>query len=112
MTAEDIAKALYACSFRFKDEKEFQAGISQALVAMGVEFKPEVILTMRDRIDFLCAGGVGIEAKTYDASGGVSLSAVTRQLFRYAQRPEITSLILITTRSKHRNLPPPVLLAR
>jgi hypothetical protein len=104
MTAEEICKALYHAKYRYHNEKELQRGVFELLTGLGLEFQPEVVLNPRDRIDFL-VGTIGIECKSDDSSGGTSLASVTRQLMRYAYCPEVTELILLTTMSKHRNLP-------
>lgn len=109
MTCEVLARALSSHKFAFNNEKELQGGLAQALTSIGAEHTPEFRLTKTERIDFLVADGVGIEVKTNDSRGGVGLAAVTRQLWRYAKCPEIKSLILVTTRSKHRELPREIL---
>lgn len=110
MNAIEIAKALVGFRFRFNNEKELQAGVFQALTALQQPFVPEHQLNPQDRIDFfLPEEGVGIEIKTNDSKGGAGLAAVTRQLWRYAKCEEIKSLVLITTRSKHRDLPTEIL---
>ena len=110
MNATELAKALVALRFRYNNEKELQAGVFQALTALEVPFVPEYPLNPQDRVDFFVnVEGIGIEVKTNDSKGGAGLSAVTRQLWRYAKSDEIKSLILITTRSKHRDLPPEIL---
>jgi hypothetical protein len=53
----------------------------------------------KSRIDLL-VGSTGIEVKIDG-----SYSSVLRQLTRYAACPELTELILVTTRSKHHLLP-------
>ena len=53
--------------------------------------------------------GIGIEVKTNDSKGGASLSQVTRQLWRYAKLDSIKAIILVTSRSKHRDLPAEIL---
>jgi hypothetical protein len=110
VNAIELAKALVSFRFRFNNEKELQAGVFQALTTLEQPFVPEYQLNPEDRIDFfLPADGVGIEIKTNDSKGGAGLSAVTRQLWRYAKCEEIKSLVLITTRSKHRDLPTEIL---
>jgi hypothetical protein len=109
MTAEELAGALALYRFRCKDEKELQAGVAQCLEALKLPFAPEYPLSGRDRVDFFLAGGIGIECKTNDSRGGAGLSAVTRQLWRYAKCDDVKAIILITTRSKHRNLPGEIL---
>jgi hypothetical protein len=110
MNAIELAKALVSFRFRFNNEKELQAGVFQALTALQQPFVPEFQLNPEDRIDFfLPEEGVGIEIKTNDSKGGAGLAAVTRQLWRYAKCEQIKSLVLITTRSKHRDLPTEIL---
>ncbi len=99
MTAKEIANALYNRRFHFSNEKDLQRGIAQALTDLKLDFRPEVSLTKQDRIDFLI-GDIGIEVKVDSPQ-----SLVTRQLWRYAQCSEVQFLILVTTRSKHLNLP-------
>lgn len=49
-------------------------------------------------------GKIGIEIKVDG-----SVASVTRQLWRYAKRDEVDELILVTTRSKHREIVGPIL---
>jgi hypothetical protein len=110
VNAIELAKALVAFRFRYNNEKELQAGVFQALTALDVPFVPEYSLNPQDRVDFFIpADGVGLEIKTNDSRGGSGLSAVTRQLWRYAKSDEIKALVLVTTRSKHRDLPTEIL---
>ena len=104
LTAHEICKALYSTRFRYHNEKELQRGVSLVLDDLKLSYPPEFLMSPRDRIDFL-VGDIGIECKSDDSKGGTSPSAVTRQLFRYAQSPLIKELILLTTMSKHKNLP-------
>lgn len=99
MHAREIAKTLFSRKFHYKDEKELQHGIGLVLTELGVDWKAEVVLTPKDRIDFM-VGEIGIEVKV-----DFPEAAVTRQLWRYAQHDKIKALILVTTRSKHRDLP-------
>ena len=99
MEAKQIAEALDTFSFHYQNEFDLQTGIGFVLTQMKAEFRREVPLTKKDRIDFL-VDKIGIEVKTDG-----SLAAVTRQLWRYAECPEIDSLVLVTTRQAHRNMP-------
>lgn len=100
MTALEIAVLLRGYSFNFESESELQAGIAAALAGAGLEAHAEVDLGNGvDRIDFL-VGTVGIEVKTQG-----TLSALTRQLHRYALRPGIDELLVVTSRSRLANLP-------
>jgi hypothetical protein len=107
MTADDVCRVLYNAKYHYHSEKELQHGVAQVLTDHGLIFKPEYLLGPRDRIDFflLDDSGLGIECKSDDSSGGTSLAAVTRQLMRYSNSPEIKGLVLLTTMSKHKNLP-------
>jgi hypothetical protein len=100
---EKIHQAIHTAKFRFQNEKDLQIGVASILSQFG-DFQSEVWLNPKDRIDFLIQG-IGVEVKCNDSAGGVSLSSVTRQLWRYAQSDRIQSLILVTTRSKHVDLP-------
>lgn len=110
MTPEELAKALSGFSFRYNNEKELQYGVDQALTTLKLKYLPEYVLSPGERIDFyLTDDGIGIEVKTNDSRGGAGLNAVTRQLWRYAKIDAIKAIILVTTRSKHRDLPPAIL---
>ena len=107
MTADDICRALYNARYHYHNEKDLQQGVAQVLTSLGLAFKPEYSLAPRDRVDFFLSddSGICIECKSDDSSGGTTLAAVTRQLMRYSNSSEIKELILLTTMSKHRNLP-------
>ena len=110
MNVVDLAGALVSFRFRYNNEKELQVGVFSALTQLEVPFIPEHPLNPQDRIDFyIPVEKIGIECKTQDSRGGAGLTAVTRQLWRYAKSDDISSLILITTRSKHRDLPTEIL---
>lgn len=100
MTAFQIYAALREVRFNFTCERELQEGIAKQLTAAGVSFRREHALTERDRIDFLC-GSVGIEVKIKG-----SAADLIRQLHRYAERDEITAIILVTSRAQHRAATP------
>lgn len=98
-SATALARLLRAQRYRFADERGLQDGIARVLEGAVIAFAREVRLGDAGTIDFL-AGDVGIEVKI---KGG--LAEVTRQLFRYAERPELASVLLVTTRATHRRLP-------
>lgn len=97
--AARIAALIGGQRYRYRDEDRLHAGIEQVLAAAGVEAVAEARLSGRDRIDFL-AGRTGIEVKIAGSNADV-----TRQLRRYASHPEITALVLVTTRARHRGIP-------
>jgi hypothetical protein len=100
LSSPSICQLIHAAKFHFANEYDLQAGIAQLLTEQGVQFQREVSVAKTERLDFLTAEGIAIEVKVDGA-----LSSVTRQLFRYAAKPEIRELILVTTRTKHRTLP-------
>lgn len=81
------------------NEIALQDTIVQRFERDGVPYEREVRLSPADKIDFLC-DVVGVEVKVDGA-----LSAVTRQLHRYAQHDRVRHLVLITTRRLHIALP-------
>ncbi len=98
-TAGHVVEALTRGRFRYRNEDELHQGMMIALTAAGIpvdDSHHEVSLTAADRIDFLLAGGLGIEVKV---SG--QTSAVWRQLHRYATHERVSGLILVTTRTPH-----------
>lgn len=90
-TAAVITGALRRTRLSVGNEIALQAAIERALEREGVEFEREARISPTDRVDFLAAGGIGIEAKARYAR-----RAIYRQLERYAQLDVITSLILVT----------------
>ncbi|KKK98092.1 hypothetical protein LCGC14_2646250 [marine sediment metagenome] len=83
---------------RFHGTREvlLQDALGQLLRATFSEVDREVPLTKSAVVDFL-VGDVAIEVKIDE-----SPMAVTRQLRRYAESPRVQSLVLVTTRAKHR----------
>ena len=105
MLTHKVCEALYNSQYHYRNEKDLQQGVFLVLTGLGLTFTPEYRITPRDRIDFITDTGIGIECKSDDSSGGTTLASVTRQLMQYALSPMVTELILITTMSKHRDLP-------
>ncbi len=97
--AKSVAASIASYKFSYKNEWELQRGVALMLTELGLEFKKEVLLGPKQRIDFL-VGNVGIECKV-----DMDLAGVTRQLWHYADSPRIDSLILVTTRHAHCGLP-------
>ncbi len=102
MTLGHIAtlRAIQGARFNFSNEAELQQGIADVLAAQEIAFEREVRMGKRDRIDFMVVGGTGIEVKV-----GGPTSAVIRQMFRYAECPQIERLILVTACERHRGVP-------
>lgn len=79
-------------------EEEMQLALNDHLRASGIRFEREAILTKKDRVDFLLAGGVAVECKVKGPA-----MAVFRQCERYVQSDRVWSLILLT--AFHMDLP-------
>ena len=95
-----LLPALHTHGFGFSSEEDLQTGIASALEASGIAFEREVRLSGRDRIDFL-VGAIGVEVKTDG-----TLSALLRQLSRYAEHRAIGQLVVVTNRARLTVLPP------
>lgn len=98
-TPSAIVAALAANRYNTNNEAQLQLAIEQILTAAAIAFEREVRLDDAGRIDFL-AGDVGIEIKVDG-----SLSALTRQLHRYAQHERIEHLIAVTSLHRLGRLP-------
>ncbi len=101
MNAQDVASRIRKYKYNFSNEKELQAGINLALSGCDENFVRESPLGEAGIIDFFFLGGIGVEVKIKG-----SKMSVMRQLARYAKRPEIAALILVTTRNQLRAMPP------
>ncbi len=102
MTLDETANLLRQYSFAAASEATLHHAVHGVFLAGGIPVEPERILSARDRIDFyLPDSQLGIECKI-DGSP----SEVMRQLLRYTESPEIAGLILVTSRTKHRSIPP------
>jgi hypothetical protein len=99
MTAIEIARLIKGSVFRFANEIALQDGIEALLKGKGIEYGREVSLSARDRVDFM-HGDIGIEVKIDSPT-----NSVQRQLWRYAQSDKVKSLILVTSRAKHKQIP-------
>jgi hypothetical protein len=95
---QDLAKILRGYRFLGATENDLCLGISHALEAAGVWFLREVQCE-GGRLDFLC-GDVAIEVKIKG-----SLADLTRQVHGYLKDPTLAGLLIVTTRSAHRDLP-------
>lgn len=78
-----------------RDEFNLQSLIAQRLAQENIPFSREYKLAPRNRIDFLVAGGIGIEVK----KGKPYRRQVIDQLARYTSFPEIKSVILVVERN-------------
>lgn len=90
-TVSELVRHLRCQRYRVGQELWLQDDIETSLQKMQIAFEREARLAPGERIDFLVAGGIGIEAKTRCPP-----RQIFRQLERYAGHDAITSLILIT----------------
>lgn len=104
---ELLAALLPRHAYRFDDEVGLHAAISELLDRTGVAYEHEVVAGPRDRFDFLCKGQVVIEAKIRG-----SLHVALRQCARYAARPDVSGVLLATTRFWGREMGTGVVLHR
>lgn len=72
-------------------EKRTQSDIEKLLIANGIVHKREVDLGDGDVIDFMLAGGLGLEVKLKE-----SKRAIYRQCARYCGHPQVSRLILVS----------------
>lgn len=93
MTLRRIVAALGSHAYRYADEHQLHDGLAVVLDQVGISYEREYIAGPKDRFDFLCDGGIVIEAKI-DGSLPVAL----RQVGRYCARDEVAAVVLVTTR--------------
>lgn len=89
-----LQRCLASFQFNFSNEKELQEGIESAFVGAMLPFRREVHLAPGDVADFIVQPGVCVEVKI---AGG--LSALTRQLHRYAQHAQVGSILVVTSKA-------------
>lgn len=96
---EQLGTILGARRFRFTCEKDLQDGIAAVLTEAGLDFQRELELSRQDRPDFLLHR-VAIEVKVDG-----SLSALTRQIARYAEHELVDGILVVTSLARLTNLP-------
>jgi hypothetical protein len=101
ITVGQVIETLGSFKFTYDNEIELQDGIAAAFTGCEILFEREARLGDDLKIDFMIPGGIGVEVKIKG-----SPSDVARQLLAYANRPEITCLILVTARAALSRLPP------
>src|SRR6266545_6624548 len=96
---DEIVAALRSCRFRWSTEAELQQGLAAALEGGGFPVEREVRIGVRDRVDLLVGGRVGLEVKTAGAWRDVE-----RQLRRYLRSDRLEELVLVTAIALHRRI--------
>ena len=92
---ETVIAAILGFRIPSDTEAAMQKTIQQVLDRSGIPHTREVILSEKDRIDFM-VGTIGIECKIAG-----SFSLVAAQVSRYLQNSAVNSLILVTSRASH-----------
>lgn len=77
-------------------EKELQESVESLLKSAGVEFRPQVRLSSGGIVDVM-VGSIAVELKVKGVSG-----AILRQIAGYAECEEVSGVVVVTTRQKHR----------
>lgn len=94
MNAEQLAVLLSGYRYRGACEDDYQQGVARVLEQEGVDHRREVVLSARDRIDFM-VGGLGVEVKMKG-----SVTRLLRQLGRYAEHEDVEELLLVATSTR------------
>lgn len=107
MDAEDFTSEALSWSWRIVEtlhglrlspvqyEAQLCGSIAGALEGARIPFEREVSLGGQRRIDFLCAGGVGIEVK----KGSPNAAALVSQARRYCTSDRVLALVLVVERN-------------
>jgi len=96
-----LLEAIRSTRFHYTSEDDLQRGLAALLDQLGVQYEREFHLDAQSRIDFLVEGGLGVEMKI---DGPVS--ELGYQILRYLQHDAVKAMLVVTTRSSHRDLPP------
>lgn len=89
LTLRAVTGALSRWSYRFATEVQLHAGIAQALEHASIGFRREVRADRASRFDFLCDGGIVIEAKIDD-----TMPSAVRQVERYVQLEQCQAVVI------------------
>lgn len=98
LSIDELEEALQRYRFRFSSESDLQDGIARVLEKSRFPFEREVTLRdmperavagLKDRPDFM-VDGIAVEVKI---KGG--LSALLRQISRYAMHPDVRGVIAV-----------------
>lgn len=90
---ECIAATISLYRYGFSSESELHAGLKQALTEGGIPFQHEFVAGPTDRFDFLIDGGIVVEAKIKG-----SFAQAAAQCMRYAERDDVSAVVLVATR--------------
>jgi len=99
-TSQQIARLLSEYTFTVTSEVSLHEQIATVLQMHSVSYEREVVLDPQSRLDFLCDGGVAIEAKI--AGTGPALA---RQLHRYARHERVSAIVAVVNIGRLARLP-------
>lgn len=85
-----LSRLLLSVRFRFCSELDLQDGVEQLLQQHKLAYVREKSLSAQDRPDFVVDGNLAIEIKIQG-----TLAQALRQIHRYSQHREITSILLV-----------------
>lgn len=94
MLLRSIVETLQRYAYRFSSEVELHQGIALVLDGAGIAYQREFVAGPRDRFDFLFDSGIVLEAKVKGAFAPALL-----QCNRYLERPDVSAVVLVATRS-------------
>jgi hypothetical protein len=100
VTVDQVIAAISSFRFTYDNEIELQNAIASALSSRDIPFEREHRLGDNLKIDFMIPAGIGVEVKIKG-----SPSEVARQLLSYANRSELSCIVLVTGRSALGRLP-------
>lgn len=86
-------------TLRYTTERNLQDALVALFAAAEIPAEREHRLSGTDRPDFLI-GGVAVEVKIKGSS-----AELERQIRRYAAYPEVTGIVVVTNRARHRGMP-------
>lgn len=99
MTAHELCLLIERSVRGVGTEDAVQRKIAEAFTRNAVAHEREVRLDKASRIDFM-VGELGVEVKV-----GGGITAVIRQLHRYAEFARVAELVLVTTKSTLARVP-------
>jgi hypothetical protein len=95
-----LLEALRATRFHYTSEDDLQRGIAKVLETAGIPHQREFRLGAQSRLDFMVEGGLGIEVKIDGSAMDLGY-----QVLRYLKDEAVKGIVVVTTRSSHRDLP-------
>ena len=99
MTSDELCLMLERSVRGVGTEEEIQRSIEKLFKKNAVAYQREVRLDKASRIDFMVEA-IGVEVKV-----GGGISAVIRQLHRYAEFASVSELVLVSTKTSLARVP-------